>query len=157
MALRLSALRRIFTSHEKSLLQLILHDGRIGVYLHLVPSLLQEISAIIVSAVSITESNVFDIIAHQWANAGREIIYGVTQLQWMLAYNDVHQHGLASPIPAYYGYMLMIAYPQIDRLRHAPFRHACNSILYGDDISHFYSQLPLTRFLFLSTKSFHPE
>ena len=59
-----TSLWRILSSHLISFLQFV-SDNRSGlIYLQLVPALLQEISAVIITAIGISESNIFNIITH---------------------------------------------------------------------------------------------
>ena len=75
--LQCAALGSILARHAVSLFQLILHNRRILVYFQLVPSLLQEIGAVVVASVGVTEGDILDVVAHQRLGAGREIIIRV--------------------------------------------------------------------------------
>ena len=77
MLLPFSALCRIFARHEESLFQLILGGRSFGIYLLLIPSLLQIVCAVVVATIGVAKGDVFDIVAHQWFGAWCKIIFRV--------------------------------------------------------------------------------
>ena len=67
--LQCAALRSILARHAVCLFQLILHNRRILVYFQLVPSLLQEIGAVVIASVGVTEGDILDVVAHHLLGA----------------------------------------------------------------------------------------
>ena len=100
-------------------------DGRsIFIYLHLVPALLQEVCAVVVTAVSITESYMADIVV--W------LVEAVFYHAWergMPACDHINEHRLTCAIPAHDSDMLTLVEGKVHWLRHRPFGLLRHSIL----------------------------
>ena len=134
--LQLSALRRIFASHLISLFQLILDDRRVLIYFQLVPALLQEVGAVVVASVGITEGDILDIVAHQGLGTRRKVVIRIVHQQRVSAHKDVHEHRLTSTIGTYDSDMLAVACLEVNWLSHTPFRHTGYAILNTDNLLH---------------------
>ena len=87
MLLQCSALRCIFTSQLIRLFEFTSNGGRLFIDLHLVPALLEEVGTVVISAVGVTESDVFDIVVGLV-----ESISDHTWEGWMSTGNDVYEH-----------------------------------------------------------------
>ena len=60
--LELSSLWRVLPSKQKRLFEFTANGGCLLVNLHLIPSLLQEVGAIIIASICITKRDVLDIV-----------------------------------------------------------------------------------------------
>ena len=69
MLLQIASLRSIFARHVVGLFQLILHYRSVLIYFQLVPSLLKEICAVVVTTIGITEGDILDVVAHHLLGA----------------------------------------------------------------------------------------
>ena len=135
--LQFSAFGSILASHLIGFLQFVLHNGRILVYLKLVPSLLQKVGSVVVASVSVAESNILDVVTHERFLAGREIVYGIVHEQRMSAHKNIYQHGFSTTISSHDGDMFALAGCKVDRLCHSPFWHTGHAILNLDNCLHF--------------------
>ena len=129
--------------HER-LLQFRLYGRRLGVYLHLVPPLLQEVGAVVVAAVGITEGDILDIVAHQRLLAGCEVVFDGLRKHRMLACQHIDKHRLAAAVGSYDGDMLAWLQREVYGLRHRPFgilrysfRESDNGFLHNGLLSDF--------------------
>ena len=136
MLLQSSAFWRVLTCHLVSLLQLVLDDRSRFVDFQLIPSLLQEVSAVVVASVSVTEGDVFDVVTHHLLGTWREIIVRVVHQQGMATHNHIDKHGLATAVGTYDGDVLSLASLKIYGFRHTPFWHTGNTFLYFDNRLH---------------------
>ena len=151
MPLQRPPFRCVLTSQSVGLLQFLPHGGGLLADLHLVPALLQEVSTVVVTSVSVAEGDVLQVVV--W------LVEGVAHHPWerrMPPRDHVYQHRLAAAVPAYDGDVLTLVEYKIDGLCHRPFR------LLRDGLSQFYRLHSLSfRLLILSwflfTKSFHPR
>ena len=91
-----SSLRCVLPGQQESLFKLTAHGGCLLVNLHLVPALLQEIGAVVVTAVGVAEGDMLDIIIGLV-----ESIFHHAGEHRVTAGNHVHEPGLASSVTAY--------------------------------------------------------
>lgn len=69
MLLQIASFRGIFTCHIIGLFQLSLHYRSVLIDFELIPSLLKEVGPVIVTTISVTESDILDIVAHHLLGA----------------------------------------------------------------------------------------
>ena len=96
MFLERSSLWRIFASQQKRLFELTANGRCLFVYLHLVPSLLQEIGTIVIASVGVTKRNMFHIVIR--------LIERITNHVWeerMATSYHIYQHTLARTVSTY--------------------------------------------------------
>ena len=112
------------------------HGGHALVYLLLLPTLLQEVGAVGIRAVGITERYVPDVVACVSFLAGREVISRALSEQWMATRKHVDEHTLARGVRPYDGNMLAIEAFKVNGLGQSPPLHACHSLLYTNYLLH---------------------
>ena len=124
-----SSLVAVLASHGKCLLKFLACRRCLGIYLLLVPSLLQVVCTVVVASVGIAESYVLYVVADERLGARSEVVSRFVHEERMSASDDVYEHRLARPVGAYDGYVLAIEGLEVDRLGHSPLRHACYAFL----------------------------
>ena len=92
MLLPCPSLAVILACHGEGLLKYLACRRSLGVYLLLVPSLLQVICAVVVASVGIAESYIFYVVADQRPSARCEVVFRVVHEQRVPACYDVYEH-----------------------------------------------------------------
>ena len=93
MLLELSAFRSIFASQHVSLFKLGAHGGSLLINLSLVPTLLQEVCAVVIATIRIAERYGFQVVVR----FGERIAYTVRRHR-VFSCNHVYQHTLTSTV-----------------------------------------------------------
>ena len=115
--------------------ELVAHGWRILVYFSLIPALLQVISTVVVATISVTESDILDVVRQALVCARREVVFRVMHKQGVTARKDVDKHRLAATVWSHDGNLLAIVKRKVDRLCHTPLRHAHHAVFYIDNWS----------------------
>ena len=121
--LEIASLFGIVACKQKCLFQFATNGWSFFVNLHLVPSLLQKICTIVITAVCIAECDVFQIVIR----FSKRIAYGIWKYR-MLTCNHVHQHTFARSISADNSYVLAFFKTEVYRFSQTPFRLPCDCI-----------------------------
>ena len=124
-----SSLVGVLASHGKCLLKFPCCRRCLGIYLLLVPSLLQVVSTVVVASVGVAESYILYVVADERLGARSEVVSRLVHEQRMPAGDDVYEHRLACPVGAYDGYVLAVEGLEVDRLGHSPLGHSCYAVL----------------------------
>ena len=117
MPLQLSAFGRVLACQLIRLFQFTAYGGRLLVDLHLVPTLLQEVSPVVVATVCVSEGDVFQIVI-----GFVEAVFHHVRKRRMPTGDHVDEHRLACSVPAYDGNMFALFQTEVHRLGHRPFR-----------------------------------